>query len=411
MNVRAPVLQLAAIVAVTSTACLKIESFQRRDAGGPDDITDGGEILGEGASALDDGNHIYVVLPDVYRMDFSSMGYFFPETFTIGTTPVLGPTQTGCNIEEGVGITYAPAAVFTSRDTTHLKLPDRQITRVLPGPGVAKVAIDWAAAFSKTTCAGGARGRTTFTFFPNGRITRFDDPEIDSNPDGSMCQCSGSSGTWEIGSYFTFDETKIESLTGVTRPSAAIGENQFPSAPICMASAGHALAMSWRAARGSRVRRITDTTLAAITDEIPVNSATTFVPLPDDSSTTLWASVDQGCIALTNLVAPYADDIQIQIDHDINMDPIGLGQDGMYGGEHSGSAKDGGWFIRGTPITLRTYNGNIPPFALWLNLENYPNIVSVSAPHTRQEITPKEWVFWFPNGLSGTDTIVINATP
>ena len=431
MRVPGLIAVIAVITAAATSSCVKVEKFSFRDAGGTaGDAPDSGMTFGSGAQARIESGRVVVDLPGLYTFEFSDSGYRFPETLKIGSQQVFAPKRTQCGYEHGVGVSYYPGAMFSSVDDNALNAMDRLINIDLPGPGVAKVGLNWKGMF--TGCTGTPYGRSTFTFFPDGRIQRMDAANLDMPLTATDCDCTTET-HWELATYYTFDEAIVNGLSGVTmRP--AMGASEPAEETICFSGDADAfqLAIGWRAQVGKRIRRITSTSLAAIGDMLPGGTMTTLpagtatMPI-GDTSTTMLIATGTDCASLRNRALPFTDDLQLVITHHgATIDPIGLGQDGVYGGEHSQNFGERGFYVGGiSPVKLKA-GTTLGGFAARLDFQDMPAIQTVTRNppaldpqnwYTKQAVLDTEgnptgeYVLWFPDGLGGTDEIIIEAQP
>jgi hypothetical protein len=414
VNVRVSAWQLAC--AIAATGCVKYEKFSFRDAGA--------EELGSGARAYKTGSHVTAEVPGLYKLEFGDAGYHFPDALAIGSTQVLSPTMPSCSLELGTGVSFYPAGMFTAVDQMELSQTKQGIAIDVPGPGVAKVALDWEAAFGKAGCTGSPSGRSTFTFFPDGRIQRMDVTALSNPVTTANCSCTSDS-QWENATYYAFQEAMVSGLNGVVRPTGD-GDSSFSTDTICFRNptteSPYQIAIDYKVVRFKRMRKV-GSNLAVIGDMIdqgldPLDAA-------GDASTVMLIDSDSNCTELDARITPYKEDRRLQVDGTDE----GIGMDGIYGGEHDGALGRRGVYIpgtSGTTVTLRRGNtGDVPAFAVRLDLVDFAGIASVSRDwasdvaewYTKQEVlTPTGdptgiWLLWFPEGLTGTRTITIEAMP
>lgn len=425
-------LKLAAVVVATTSACVKIQPFEYRDAGltGGEDAWDGGTRSG-GAVARVQGDRIIAELPGLYTMEFSANGFHFPEALHLGSSQIFGPPQMSCSSEHGVGVTFYPAASFTSVTSGGLKAPmTKGITIDLAGPGIAKVSLDWQAPFSRTDCTAQPRGRSTFTFFPDGRIHRMDVTFIDAAAALNDCNCTNDV-QWEIASYYSFDEAMVMNLSQA-RPTND-GESFAVSTPsVCFNAPGsYQVGVGWFAHKSRRIRKVASS-LAMIGHTLP-SSVMTLTPPANpaapftDISTALWITKDSDCAAVANLLEPFVAGHRLVIQANGSSDQHTIGEDGMFGGENSGNLANPGFFV-GTqsPVVLSTAAGTpLGAFAAWLDFSQMPVIANVTRTPASARIDwytqvalvdgegnpTGEYIFWFPDGLGDGESITIEAHP
>jgi hypothetical protein len=421
VNVRASVIRLA-LAALAWPACVKVNEFTYRDAAPAptDDAGDGGGSgTGGGAIAYVDLPRTVAELPGVYKLEFSPFGFHYPDRLMVASRQLLGPTAVTCGNEEGVGIMYAPAGSITSVLTTGIDVTPSTtplVTVDLAGPGVARVSLDWSATF--TQCNGTPTGRTIYTFFPDGRIARGDITSLAQTVDSTDCFCASDS-SWEHSTYTTFDSTHFTATTGTPNGvPVAVGDKVASEKIVCMAGVDHRVALGWRRSNINRVRRITTDSVSFLADMSQVTSGSFSGDALESTTMYVDTAPATNCTDLTARVQPFTEDLQLEITVNTTLTPIGLGLDGIYGGESAMTNKQGGYFPDGAPIVLKPFNGvSLPAFAIWLDLSATPTITSVtrSTPsqltewYTVQQIEPNEYVLWFPDGLSEDQTITIEA--
>lgn len=410
------------LLAATAWSCVKVEKFQFRDGGdelGSDGDGSNGSAAGDPV-AKDDAGHIYVESA-LYRLDFSDGGYRYPDRFRIRGTDVLGPAPPtiSCGTEHGAGVTYHPIATVSSVDSTHLMAGSRTLTIEVPGPGVARVGLNWTATFNEASCTSQvATGRSTFTFFPDGRIQRLDHLRLSNTvADASTCGCTTGS-YWEVASYWTFlasafTAASVEGVNGGV--PAVIGDSNGTMETACFTGTGmsgaYQVAMTWRAEEGSRMRKVDGTTFAFIGDTMSGGTVADLANLDGDVSTVMMIDDDSNCTALRARALPQSQGPELHITWPGGGEFNGSqGQDGIYGGETSQQASSAP-HINASPITITPLLTAVPvpPFALWLEMAELPTITSVSRTHTVQALGNGNYLFWFPDGLTGGETITIEA--
>src|SRR5262249_19773832 len=132
--------------------------------------------------------------PLQFTLEFASGGAKMPQNLSIDGVNRLAEGR-GPN-EGGIGIAGYPAllaaAPMRGGDTTASSM----LTVDMAGPAVARVKVDWTAPFPCNLAQHQAKGTSTFTIFPNGRIVRHDVTtpttealSVDANP----CGCSAES--------------------------------------------------------------------------------------------------------------------------------------------------------------------------------------------------------------------------
>lgn len=410
---------VAVILAAASvTACVKVPDFQYRDGGTSDGddaaMDDGGTT--EGGARIDEvSGAVIASVPGLYEMGFSTLGYHFPYTFRIGDTFVQGAGGTACTQEQGTGVAYYPAYNFHGADTGDLDTDDR-ITVDVAGPPIAKVRLDWAASLA-SPCSAQPSGRTTFTFFPDGRITRMDVARMATATSSADCSCAGAA-NWIVTSYTSFSTGVTSTITNASIPTQNGQSIPATGRPICLRGFGDAwyLAMGWYALSGGvRTRRVVDSVV--VVADLLNSSPSSIGPGPvADAVTTMWVGTGPtaSCGDLINDVMPYENNPSLEVDNGTGAVTIGMAQDGIYGGETSQDPDPG--YDPGTTFTLRSPGtSTVPAFAFWLDTggKTVTSItrtpVSTTTPwYVDQPLTiANHRLLWFPDGLGPDDEITV----
>jgi hypothetical protein len=425
VNARALLMALAML----APACVKIHDFNGgagSDGGGGSDGGDSGSTdpcrSGTNACLYEVGGKLHAEVYGRYNLTFSNEGFHFPESLSSGAFELLGAPPAACSAEMGVGVAYSPATVISSvaSASTGSSVDSVMTTQMIPGPGVAKVAIDWQATLAN--CTSSPSGRSSFTFFPDGRITRMDIVHTGSSEiDAATCSCSGQVGSsWELSTYWSFALNAINTgnVDGIGAIPTNNGENKAVNQIVCMEGPSHRLGLASVVDMPmNRVRRMGADDFALMTDML---YPATMDPLPADmmyeSSTTMYitTSATETCPTVDTYLTPFSMDYQLWLTDASSSYSRGLPDDGIYGGEFGGMEGTGGISFDGPQLTIEPYNGvTIPAFALWLNANEITSItrtpVSSSATwYTDQPITSAtQHILWFPDGLAPGEKIVI----
>jgi hypothetical protein len=144
-----------AMVCLLAAGCIDIKSFP---GNGP--VGGSGEV-----HAVQSGDGSITVTGPNYSVHFPGTGSGFPDDIVVGTTHVLASSAT-CTDPSGTGVQIAPVA-STSASTAATS----NLTLASPGPVVARVVI--IAPLALGSC-GDASVSSAWSFFPDGRISRFD---------------------------------------------------------------------------------------------------------------------------------------------------------------------------------------------------------------------------------------------
>ena len=411
-----------------AAACVKIPEFQTRDGGelgdSQGDSGDGSVTTGGGVKVVPVGTAATATLPGLYEMKFSTEGYHFPYNWGIGASAPLtqvlyspGPT---CTLERDFGVAYLPAHVLTSVMTGGaVTSPVSELTIEVPGPGVAKVRLEWAAPLQ---CGTTPNGHTTFSFFPDGRIARMDVARMSAAMAANNCDCLADN-DWRVYGYTAFNGGVLSGVQGVTTPNPSNEVGVTVGGVACVESNASTfrIGVGYKNVAGTLARlRAPDTNSFALIGDIRASAQTIGGGgnngLLGDTTTTFLVSLTASCTALRTQVMPYTQDPQITIDNGSGPQGMGMGQDGIYGGETA--FQPAGRDTGGSMVTIQPSNAPTPPFALWLEFGVYakqtPPIVTKSSNptgswYTVQRPTSSQYLFWFPDGMTMTESINIRA--
>jgi hypothetical protein len=404
-----------------AVGCVKVPPFDQRDGGGSgsDAQGDGGmtpplvdvQMIGNGARAR---------MHD-YELVFSNLAAKFPYQLNLdpyGAQPqlIMGGSEQ-CADEAGMGIALYPSLRINgappvgggSVGTPTIAIP-------LQGPYVGQLRLGWSASFPCTTPGTGAlTGHTTFSFFPNGRFTRYDLIDNPSPRDSASCPaCQGSPGTFFLTSYTTLVVDGNAFISeGTSSDFDSYGEERGAGTSACITErGGYSIAFAWvnsqtraRTAAVSPAR-----TIAFIKD---IEPATPTLPQTEWRTTTQMGVSKETCGVLEPRVAEFEVDYQL----DINGAALGsaLG-DGIFGGD----PREAGGQPVDFPVTLQP--GSIGPgriaagFAVWLYHAPIPQPLTLV--HSRgpadgtwyyeQRVGQNSVVYWFDISLEAGETITIS---
>jgi hypothetical protein len=400
-------------------ACVKIPAFEGSDGGSSDAAPGDAVIDGAPGEPLVDvqmvGNGARATMRD-YEMLFSTDGARYPHLLNLNPGPqqqfIMGGSE-GCADEYGMGIALYPVTrVNGVQGTTGtFSIP-------LHGPYVGQVRMSWSTSFAcPASSTGGLTGRTTFSFFPNGRMNRYDVVENASLRNAADCTpCGASSTNFFLASYTTLIVDGGAFLSDGTQTALdSYGEQIMPGSSACITERGHSIAFSW--ALGQTRMRVAaapptsqSRTIAFIND---MHSGTT-LPVDEWRRMTQMGISTETCGVLEPRITPFsADDHQLQL----NGNPIGAALvDGIYGGDPqvNGYPIDFPVVMRAAP----TIAPNIPAgFAVWLYHAPLPT--TLTPVHSRnpsgewyyeQRVDANSVVYWFNVSLEDGETITITGS-
>lgn len=404
---------------VLVVACVTAGCFEKPPFAGGDD--DGICPSGDDVSTHVDGARRVVCGPG-YAMTFSERGHGFPSSFVVGGQELLGHGDT-CEDEDGIGVGAYPADVIDGRDPpnpNHVAGGDRVATVELDTPFVIKLGLDWSASFAP--CPFEPSGRTTFTFFRDGRIFRYDHIVDDSMATVAACrnQCAEASGpAWALTTYTTLVATPGQTIMHATSPPPNDhgGGLPFQSSEICVGDTGYAIAMGWPEPFPRRLRVPAPGTIAVVEDLLDLTAAT----LPEINHLLHTAFVvgapGETCTTVEPRVRPYSrQDPQLVV----NGVPGGILHDGIYGGETTEGEVGQGVPSQHVELTSGA-GGDVPAgFVVWLTLPaSHPTyrVVktggSMDGTWMMQASLPgtDDALFWFRDPLRAGEMITIDPPP
>ncbi|HEX5061817.1 MAG TPA: hypothetical protein VFV99_20760 [Kofleriaceae bacterium] len=403
---------------VLAAACVKVPEFQPHD-GAVGDGSDADASIGGPLVHIEPAGLGAIVTAPRYEMRFSQDGSLFPYQLNVGANRenmVLGGSE-HCADESGIGVALYPAWRANGLDQAGMGTPSLEIAA--DGPYVGQIRLSWSQSLSCGAGAGSLTGHTVYSFFPDGRLARYDD--VDNGPardasDCSICTPNGqASSTFFLTSYTTLiADNNATSTDGNLATLDTYGEELMPGPGLstCIAQRGTSIAFSWiNAPTRVRVAAAPPTsqarTLAFVKDMF---TGGTLGASAGWATTTQMGISSEACGVLENRIAEFSvDDHQLLI----NGNSLGAAQvDGIYGGypQVSGYPVD-------FPVTLQPSGAQprIPAgFAVWLYSQPIPQTMTLthSGGHTgnwyyEQRVDQNSVVFWFNVSLEQGQTITI----
>ena len=221
-------------------ACVKIAPFASQD--GPGSGSGDG-----GANACDPSTTIVathvdgtqrVVCGPHYALRFSDLGFRFPMSFVVAGHELLARGAT-CADETAMGIGFYPAGIIDGDDPVAPEMLLQATSTVeIDSPFLIRIGLDWLAKVG--SCATPIHGRTSFSFFADGRIARMDLVQRDdaTSLGAGTCAttCTPTQPSWHVSTYTSFARPGrvFSSVAGSTLPI-----RQSPSAqtPMCRTTA------------------------------------------------------------------------------------------------------------------------------------------------------------------------------
>ncbi len=399
------------------SACVKIPAFEHRDGGpGDGDAGDGGVVTPR-VIVDADVTSLFAQGPG-YLIRFSNDGSRMPYQFNLGGNLLLGGAR-DCSDEYGMGIALYPMLLVNGVNRAGMGAPD--VSTPLTGPYVGQVRIGW----SQTVTCGATSsldGDTTFSFFPDGRIARFDRVGNSVELMADTCTaCSGGLGSmFYLTSYTTLiadsDASSTEGdLTGFTTHGQVID----PGRSTCLSQRGQSIAFSLGPFDEARMRVAAEMppaqarTIAFVRDMHTNATLPAQTPYGWEATTQMKVSSTQSCGSLESSLQPFSED-----DHQLSINGNALGSalaDGIFGGvpQQNGYPVD-------FPVTLSPTGGapTLPAgFAVWLYHSPLP--AKLTPVHSgnptgtwyyEQRVGPNSVVFWFDVGLDTGESITITGS-
>jgi len=367
-------------------------------------VTSSGE-MGRGATVCGPG----------YEVRFSDVGAKMPYQLNVGGTMLVGSGQ-NCNDERGMGVAIYPAALVNGEDQEPAAV-DGTLSIAMTGPVIGRVVVNWSASY---TCTGSAtlQDATTFTFFPDGHITRFDrlrqDLQVSAEGCG-VCGGGGSNSELYLTSYTTLLAPSNAVLTGAAIDTLTMyGQEIAALRSPCLTTLGRQVAFGFRnGATRVRVASATPRALAFVQD---VTIGQTLGPMfADEVTTHMLVSSTTACADLAPRALALADRPELQI-QGTNTGPA---LDGIYGGENDSGNTAIQTTVGDIPIQLVTAARPVPGgFAVWVDFGAQPNeMVMVmhnglpSMPsgewYRIQRVSPTQSIFWFRDELVASTIITL----
>lgn len=171
---------------------------------------DPGQLESPTLVTLTDVGGVVTVTTPVYTMSFSATGVRMPDRLIVEGQEMFGVDRDVCARESRAGIAVFPAVVAAAgMQGTATR---SGLVHPLDGPIVAKVAVDYEVDYSCSDTRQTLKGTSLFTFFPTGRITRFDQMVEPSTTPLELspqcgCQDSASPNNYFFTSYWAFTPT------------------------------------------------------------------------------------------------------------------------------------------------------------------------------------------------------------
>jgi hypothetical protein len=401
-----------------TSACVKVPPFEHQDApagdGNTSDAPSDGSIDGPAVTVEQNGADINVVVATGYSMRFSTAGSRFPYQLIVGGQHLMGGSEQ-CNDEQAMGIAMYPVQRVNGADSTGMGAPT--VTVPLTGPWVAQVRVEWATSYPCSSGTGSFVGHTTFSFFPNGRLTRFDVIESETARASADCTaCAASGSPFVITSYTTLIADSGAFLSDGNEPTLDMYGEQVtnPGDTACVRQRGQTIAFSWVDTQ-NRLRVVNTNPSRSIAFVKDMFSGASVTQGQDIVATTQMAiSSTDTCGVVENRLRPFSDG-----DHSIRINDTAVGaalNDGIFGGD----PRTTGYPVN-FPVTITPGQTILPRmpagFAVWLYSNPIPQNLTLthSGGHTGnwyrlQRVGTDQVVIWFEVSLEQGETITISGS-
>ena len=418
-----------AVCVLSTAACLKEPKFNGTEQPPGDGDTDAPDGMVDPLACPSSATDISVsrtgtsmrganVCGPGYQMVFSDVSARMPYQLIVNGQQLLGVGE-NCNDERGMGLGLYPAGLINGEPQSPAVV-DGVLTTPMTGPVIGRVAIDWSANY---TCTGSAtlQDSSTFTFFPDGHITRFDRYTQTSSVGGmgcGVCSGGGSSNTMYLTSYLTLVAPANSTLSNANAPVLdTYDESVGNLRSTCLHNPNNQnVAIGWRDT-ATRIRVVDEQprTFAFVQD---IANGTTLGPLMGEVTTHMIVSGTRQCADLDTDALRFANRPELHVQA---LD-VGPSLDGIYGGEND----SGGVAIQTQvgPIALSLTSAAAPipaGWAVWISFGSQQN-GNVQVTHNgvpsapagewfrTQRVSNSQIIFWFRDALVDAQT-VITITP
>jgi hypothetical protein len=332
---------------------------------------------------------------------FSTTGAMLPSALYANGENYLG-TSTACADDSGIGFTIAPALTVAGGSPASTST----VTVIDPGPGVAKVRVEFNSAYS-CPAATAISGTSDFTFFPSGRIVREDSvtPTTQVLAPSATCGCASAQQNFTFSSAWTFDGV---GATQVQDDNSPVAPDVFLACTM-YGTTYPGLGVSFANISGAHTRFHTGATAThAIDFAADATSLTT--DTKQMTSAIQIGTMQKGTSVVTEtcheLLVPLVDV------------PLQIGTETYPYTDHDGIYRDvnGGAHTEAFDIVATT--APVPPgFAVSLDLGGADPATTVRTPDLGvavgipQHEADTHYLIFFPDGLGVGETITITPQP
>ncbi len=381
-------------------ACVSIPAFRG---------TDGGSGSGDGGT------------PGIptYSIHFGSGHGHYPDDLQIDGIPMLASSASSCHDETLVGFQNYPAfREDASSGSDGSFVEDLPLVSVDP-LDIRQVTMRWSQAH--VTCAGDREMtvRSTFTMFPDGVISRFDQVEQGSGTAGplapsTLCSCDNDTpDLWRVFSSTTLvDVTKVELPNGNGLIPDGTRGGVAGEAIMCARNlTGQQLAFAWPNDL-TRVRKVDARATAFMLDLVPPAATQEGIASTFRRTLMLVGGAGSNCHDLNTQIASLGGDPQLTMMAGVSGTTFGRADvDGIYGGAQlDGSV--GFPIVGGATILLSTPDTIAPGWSLRVHYvsggrPDHYDTGTLAAADVHQQLTATDTIFWFRVGLAAGTQITL----
>lgn len=408
------------VFVLCAAGCLRSPEFKGRHDAAPDaelDAPDGGnDPCSTSVNAVIGGSDLgATACGPGYQVLFSETGAKMPYQLVVGGSQLLGSGR-DCNDERLAGVGVYPMRVINALGGAGI---GGTVAVTMPGPVVAKVTVDWSADYA---CTGSAtmQDSTTYTFFPDGHIVRWDHLRQSSMVEHMNCQpCPG--GGIAAGFFVTSFTTLVAPVGNSDLSGTAIdglvtyGQQANMLSETCLTTLGQKVAFGWRNT-GSRIRVVNTDTVRTLAFVHDILGGTQVGPdFADEVTTHMIVATAANQVTCSDLRTRAAA-LAARPGLTIQAQNLGPANDGIYGGtDDSGET---GYMTQVGDVTLTPSTSPIPSgFAVWIDFGAQANS-NVTFSHTggtpsgdwvlQQRVSASEIIFYFRDALPFGQTITIH---
>ncbi|MFN0249360.1 MAG: hypothetical protein ACKV2T_20915 [Kofleriaceae bacterium] len=410
------------LVAMLVAACFSKPGLSSRDSG-PGDGGDGdggqcGQPSGGLTRSTNNFGQVIVGIPTGFSVTFADPASKYPMPIAINVGGEQLISNAGfCTREDQVGIAAYPVYMIAGNQTPTSNIHPLDVD--VDGPAYKQLVSHWTYVHG-TECQPGngtvqGNGQTTWGFYPDGRIVRYDyvqPASLGMHQPTSMCWCATSM-TWTIASYFAFDQSIISTLTAVGDPEGTTPIPDPPTNPelqnrvgACFTTDANARAgirwdMSSSGRRDTRIRAFNQITFTH--DIVPSSGIGADMTMSSEDTFGLrthlfldGSGVAGSCSEVNQRLLRHASTPPARVEGEmIAVDGLGFYDDTIMNRTHANA------------VTFHADFGSIEDgWALRIKFPGYRSITT-SVPSNWQHETDDTFYIFFPDGLENNEMVTI----